>query len=196
MSPQLASTQQRPFAAALPRLVCEQVVLRPWHSNDAKGLLRMHSNPAAMRYWSTEPWEHGNMARAEEYLDRIDAGAQKGDLLQWAACLPGNSELIGTVTLYNICSTHRRCEIGYMLDQPLWGKGLGRSMVRLALKHAFTALNIHKIEADADPRNLASCRMLEAIGFQREGVLRERWRTGGELQDSAIYGLIPAEFNG
>ena len=154
----------------------------------------MHSDPVAMRYWSTVPWEPGNLAKAEEYLDRIDAGAEAGDLLQWAACTPSSEALIGTVTLYNINSEHRRCEIGYMLDQALWGRGIGQSMVRLAIAHAISALNMHKIEAYADPRNLASCRMLEALGFQREGLLRERWRTGGELQDSALYGLVATDF--
>lgn len=194
MSPQLESTCTRPHAAALPRIAGDQVILRPWQNSDAEGLLRMHSNPVAMRYWSTVPWEPGSLAKAEEYLDRIDAGAKAGDLLQWAACTPSSEALIGTVTLYNICSEHRRCEIGYMLDQTCWGRGLGRSMVRLAIAHAIHTLSMHKIEADADPRNLASCRMLEALGFQREGVLRERWRTGGELQDSAIYGLVATDF--
>lgn len=66
-------------------------------------------------------------------------------------------------------------------------------MVGLALDHAFEAMALHKIEADVDPRNAASCRVLESLGFQREGLLRQRWRTGGELQDSAIYGLIADE---
>jgi len=40
---------------------------------------------------------------------------------------------------------------------------------------------------------VTSCRLLEGLGFQREGLLRQRWRTGGELQDSAIYGLVADE---
>ena len=191
---------QRPYAAALPRLDGATITLGPWPeteaSSDAEALARLHADTAAMRYWSTEPWTLGDRARAEGYLDAIDAGARNGDLLQFAARLPGSTALVGWVTLYRIDTTHRRAEIGYLLDSRLWGRGLGRRMVGIALDHAFDTLLLHKIEADVDPRNAASCRLLEALGFQREGLLRQRWRTGGELQDSAIYGLIADERRG
>lgn len=188
---------RRPHAAALPLLDADAIRLGPWLAEtadaDAEALARLHADPAGMRYWSTEPWVPGDRARAEAYLDAIDEGAKEGDLLQFAARLPGSSALVGWVTLYRIDRTHRRAEIGYLIDTPLWGRGLGRRMVGLALDHAFGAMALHKIEADVDPRNTASCRMLEALGFQREGLLRQRWRTGGELQDSAIYGLVADE---
>jgi RimJ/RimL family protein N-acetyltransferase len=188
---------RRPHAAALPVLEADAIRLGPWLAEtadaDAEALARLHADATAMRYWSTEPWVPGDRARAEAYLDAIEAGAKEGDLRQFAARLPGSSALVGWVTLYRIDPTHRRAEIGYLIDTPLWGRGLGRRMVGLALDHAFGAMALHKIEADVDPRNAASCRMLEALGFQREGLLRQRWRTGGELQDSAIYGLIADE---
>jgi ribosomal-protein-alanine N-acetyltransferase len=191
---------QRAHAAVLPVLGDGGIRLGPWLAEtanaDAEALARLHADPAGMRYWSTEPWTPGDRDRAEAYLDAIDEGAKEGDLLQFAARLPGSSALVGWVTLYRIDRTHRRAEIGYLIDTALWGRGLGRRMVRLALDHAFDALALHKIEADVDPRNVASCRMLEALGFQCEGLLRQRWRTGGELQDSAIYGLIADERRG
>jgi RimJ/RimL family protein N-acetyltransferase len=45
-----------------------------------------------------------------------------------------------------------------------------------------------------DPRNEASWRALERLGFRREGYLRERWIVGGEVQDALIYGLIRSEW--
>jgi ribosomal-protein-alanine N-acetyltransferase len=65
--------------------------------------------------------------------------------------------------------------------------------VRLALRHAFEELGLRRIEADTDPRNSGSCRLLERLGFVREGLLRERWLIDGELQDTAIYGLLRGE---
>lgn len=191
---------RRPHAAALPVLDDGGIRLGPWlpetANADAEALARLHADTAAMRYWSTEPWTSGDRARAEAYLDAIDDGAKEGELRQFAARLAGSSALVGWVTLYRIDRTHRRAEIGYLIDTALWGRGLGRRMVGLALDHAFGALGLHKIEADVDPRNTASCRLLEALGFRREGLLRQRWRTGGELQDSAIYGLIADERRG
>lgn len=186
-------TSRWPHAIALPRLGGDAITLGPWREADIDGIARLHADATAMRYWSTEPWAPRDRARAEAYLDAIDGGAREGDLLQFAARRAGDDALVGWVTLYRIDRTHRRAEIGYLLDTALWGRGLGRRMVGLALDHAVGTLGLHKIEADVDPRNTASCRMLEAMGFQREGLLRQRWRTGGELQDSAIYGLVADE---
>jgi RimJ/RimL family protein N-acetyltransferase len=60
--------------------------------------------------------------------------------------------------------------------------------------HAFGALDLNRLEADIDPRNTASARVLERLGFRREGLLRERWIVNGEKSDSAIYGLLRAEW--
>jgi [ribosomal protein S5]-alanine N-acetyltransferase len=58
------------------------------------------------------------------------------------------------------------------------------------IEHAFGALNMRRIEADIDPRNVASARLLERLGFVREGLLRERWLVGEEVSDSLLYGLL------
>jgi len=58
------------------------------------------------------------------------------------------------------------------------------------LAYAFEGLALHRIEADVDPRNSASIRTVERLGFQREGYLRERWQVNGEIQDTVFYGLL------
>ena len=45
-----------------------------------------------------------------------------------------------------------------------------------------------------DPRNLPSCRLVERVGFVREGLLRKRWRVNGEVCDTAFYGLLAEEY--
>jgi RimJ/RimL family protein N-acetyltransferase len=55
-------------------------------------------------------------------------------------------------------------------------------------------MGLHRIEADIDPRNTASARCLERLGFVKEGLLRERWIVEGEVSDSAIYGLLQPDW--
>ena len=62
--------------------------------------------------------------------------------------------------------------------------------LKAVLTFAFEVLEFHRIEADVDPRNVASIRTLERLGFQREGYLRERWQVNGEIQDALFYGLL------
>jgi RimJ/RimL family protein N-acetyltransferase len=62
------------------------------------------------------------------------------------------------------------------------------------LNYSFNELNLHRLEADVDPRNAASIRTLEKLGFRQEGYLRERWLVGGGIQDSLFYGLLRSEW--
>ena len=60
---------------------------------------------------------------------------------------------------------------------------------------AFGSMGLHRLEADVDPRNARSIRLLEREGFQREGLLRERYHVSGEIQDAALYGLLQPEWS-
>ena len=87
-------------------------------------------------------------------------------------------------------TTHQRAEIGFALRQTHWSKGLGTEAVGAVIEFAFETLNLHRLEADADPRNERSLRLLERFGFEREGCLRERYYVNGERQDAVILGLL------
>lgn len=54
-------------------------------------------------------------------------------------------------------------------------------------------MKLNRIEADIDPRNAASARVHERLGFVRERLLRERWIVGDEVTDSALYGLLRSD---
>ncbi len=56
--------------------------------------------------------------------------------------------------------------------------------------YAIHSDDMNRVEADADPRNLAAARLLERLGFSKEGLLRERWIVDGAKSDSATYGLL------
>jgi len=62
------------------------------------------------------------------------------------------------------------------------------------LRYAFQTLDLNRLEADIDPRNVASARTLERLGFQKEGHLRERWIVNGEISDTRLYGLLRREW--
>jgi ribosomal-protein-alanine N-acetyltransferase len=104
--------------------------------------------------------------------------------------------LIGSVTLFNLDFNHRRAEIGYALGREHWGQGYMNEALQALLAYAFETLDLHRIEADIDPRNIASIKTVERLGFKREGYLRERWQTNGEIQDAFFYGLLRREWVG
>jgi len=175
-------------SAQLPTINTSRLSLRWIRSEDVDDFYAVYSNPEVMRYWSTPPLT--NRDATSKLIDEIHEGIERDDMLKWGIALRSNDKLIGSVTLFHIDLTHRRAEIGYAQCREYWGQGYMQEALRAVLNHAFVMLNLHRIEADVDPRNAASVRTLERLGFQREGYLRERWQVNGEIQDAFYYGLL------
>lgn len=182
-----------PFGDKLPVLETERLRLRHPRKEDVDELFVVFSDPAAMCYWSHEPWT--DLEVAQKYLADINSGFEERTLFQWAITFAEEDRLIGTVTLLNWDKTNRHVEVGFMLSRKRWGKGLATEAVRAVLHFAFEHMNVHRVEAELDPRNEASARLLERLGFKYEGLLRERWFLYNEWSDSALYGLLRREFD-
>jgi len=179
-------------ACALPTLEGPRIRLRPFRDDDLAAYYAVHSDPQVMRYWSFPAWTALEQARPR-FASAL-SGHDPSRLLCWAAADGERDGLIGGVTLFAISPEHARAELGYSLGSAHWGRGLAGEAVELALRHAFEAMRLNRIEADIDPLNTASCRLAERLGFRREGVLRERWQVAGECQDSALYGLLARDW--
>ena len=115
-------------------------------------------------------------------------------LFQWGIADASDNRLLGTCTLASLSEQHRRAELGYALSRAHWGKGYVQEALPALLDFAFETLDLHRIEADVDPRNAASIRVLERLHFQREGYLRERYHMLGEVQDAYWYGLLKPQW--
>lgn len=175
----------------IPELRGDRVRLRALAAHDADALFALHSDAQVQEFWSFPPWTDRQQA-----VDQIARYARERETMEfypWVATRPDADELIGTCSLFGVDRRHLRGEIGYALRPAHWGQGLASEMLRLALDFAFDELGLNRVEADIDPLNLASCRLVERAGFQREGYLRERWRVGGGVQDTALYGLLARE---
>jgi ribosomal-protein-alanine N-acetyltransferase len=173
---------------AFPQLRGNRLRLRGPRADDADAVFALFSDPAVMRYWSRPPMT----ARAEaegriaEYAEDFDARKA----LQWVVATRARDEVIGTCALFRFEPRHRRAEIGYALRSDHWGRGLACEAVTLALDWGFRTLGLHRIEADIDPRNAGSRKLLERLGFASEGLLRERYFVGGETRDTELFGLL------
>ncbi len=183
-----------PFTDGLPTLDGARVRLRPPREDDLADLLAVFADEETLRYWSHGPLQ--DLAAARTYFEGIDTGLRDRSLFQWAVTEPDEDRLIGTVTLVDWDRSHRRAEIGFILHPSRWRRGLASDAVRAALRFAFEAMDLHRVEADVDPENEASLRLLQRLGFREEGRLRERWFTFGSWKDSVMLGLLAADFGG
>jgi RimJ/RimL family protein N-acetyltransferase len=177
---------------AFPRLQGKRVRLRGPLGSDADALFALFADADVMRYWSRPPMT--TRGEAEGLLVEIDEGFAQRTHLNWVIAQRQDDAVIGTCTLFRFEPRHRRAEIGYALRSDHWGRGLAAEAVSLALEWAFRALALHRIEADIDPRNAGSRKLLERLGFASEGVLRERYFVGDEISDTELFGLLASDW--
>src|SRR4029079_6979353 len=166
----------------------DRLLLRPVAATDAPAIFAIRSDPTIMRYASSLPLTSPD--QAEAFIARESAGMAARESLRLGLQRLGDAALIGTCILFHMNAQCRRAEVGYELRHDAWGRGYMHEALRALLHFGFTELGLNRIEADIDPRNVASARSLERLGFAKEGLLRQRWIVDGEVSDSALYGLL------
>ena len=175
-----------------PELSSPRLRLREVRDDDAAALFAIHSDARVMRYWSYPAWTE--LAQAEQKIADIQRQRRELDMLVWAIADADTDLLIGSSAIFYMDLTQARAEIGYSLHPDWQGRGLASEALQLVLGYVFNELGLRRVEADIDPRNLPSCRLVDRFGFVREGLLRERWHVNDEICDSAIYGLLRQDF--
>jgi len=178
-------------ADRLPTIEATRVRLRWLTEADVPALYEIFSNAEVMRYWSSTPLT--DMAAAASLLAEIHGAFAAGTLYQWGIALESDDSIIGTCTLAALSATHQRAELGYAIARRMWGRGYAAEATEAVVRFAFDTLELHRLEADVDPRNDVSRRCLARLGFREEGYLRERYHLYGEIQDAVLYGLLRSE---
>lgn len=169
-----------------------RLYLRPLQLSDAEAMHGIYADPETMRYWSSEPVSQVEDSRKLVQQD-LDAAAE-GTMTFWAVTERGSDAALGKCALLHYSPANRRAEIGYVLNRGYWGRGLMTEAMRAVIQYAFDEVGLHRLEADTDPANAASLRLLEKLGFRQEGLFRERWRVYGEWQDSVMLGLLKSDW--
>lgn len=175
------------------KLRTERLLLRPLRESDAPALFAIFADPRVSRYLSRPAWS--NMALAHERIARDIEAMEAGRYACFGVEQASDARLIGECSLFNFQQQSRRAEVGYTLAFDAWGRGYMNEALVSLLGFGFSQLGLNRVEADIDPRNLASARSLERLGFVKEGHLRERWIVAGEVSDSGLYGLLASQWS-
>lgn len=107
------------------------------------------------------------------------------------ACQDGTP--VGSAFLTDVDLEGRKAELGYWIEPDEQGKGYATEAAELVLTHAFDQLGLHKVWARTVHDNEGSKRVLEKLGFQQEGVLREHWLGFDRYVDEYRFGLLESE---
>ncbi len=160
-------------------IVTERLLLRRARCEDLGDLHRVFADPRAMRYWDRLP--HADIAETRRWLQGMIAfdPAQTDDFV-----VEPDGRAIGKAGCW------RLGEIGFILHPDHWGQGLAREALEAVIPHVFATLPVDRLEADVDPRNAASLRLLGRLGFREVRRAERTIRVGDEWCDS-VYLELP-----
>ena len=100
---------------------------------------------------------------------------------------------VGNVNLKNINHMMKFAEIGYGVGEQHQGKGYGTELVRQLVEMVFQETDLRKLLAFVHDKNIPSCRLLEKLGFQKEGLLREHYIINGKPENEVLYAILRSD---
>jgi [ribosomal protein S5]-alanine N-acetyltransferase len=170
----------------------ERLSIRVVSPADLPDLLQVNGDDEVTRFLPYATWQSMDDARA--WLARMQAMMDAGTGHQLVLERTADAKMIGSALLFKHDEPSRRVELGYVLARAAWGQGLMHEATRALCAQAFGAMSIRRIEAEVNPANAASCKLLERLGFKLEGTLRQRWHAKGVVYDTCLYGCLQSEW--
>ena len=125
-----------------------------------------------------------NMEKATKLLDTLIKEKEHGIVLK------SINQVIGTIGLVAYHEKNKRAELAYGLLPEFWHKGYMTEAVDSFVKHLFNSTDLNRIETFIYPDNLASCKIMDKLGFVKEGFLRQRSVARGEFKDFYLYSIL------
>lgn len=160
--------------------------LRPWCPSDARALAR-HANDQGIWQNLRDTFPHPYTTEDAAYFLALVADSTHD--LHLAIDVEG--EAVGSIGVHFKTDVRRRsAEIGYWLAREQWGRGLTTAAVRVVSDYVLAQFDICRLYAVVFASNLASCRVLEKAGYEREGYLKRSIVKNGQMLDSFLYALV------
>ncbi|QVY61796.1 GNAT family N-acetyltransferase [Cytobacillus gottheilii] len=175
-------------AEYFPIIETPRLRLRKITAEDANSILVYLSDEDVMKYYGLLPFTSVDDALGEIAWYQSIQDHQTG--MRWGITLKEEDVIIGSCGFHNGVAKHFRTEIGFELSKAYWGKGIAAEAIKAVVSYGFDHMNINRIEALIEPANQPSQKVVEKIGFIKEGLLRNYEYTNGKFDDLYIYSLL------
>lgn len=166
----------------------ERLVLRRPRASDADDVFAYASDPEVTFHMD---WPmHTDVAQSRAFLEQSEDRWTTGGEALWAITLAGDDRLIGMIA---IRPHGHKADFGYVLARPHWSRGIATEAARAVIAETFRLPGIVRIWATCSTDNIASRRVLEKAGLEREGILHAwslRPQKGNVVEDSFAYAIV------
>lgn len=173
-------------------LESDRLLLRKVKASDLDDMFEYGSDNKVSEYvtWHT----HINKEATKEFIDHVLGKYAKGEVNNWAIVLKDNNKMIGTINFMNDYSKNEWVELGYVMNQNYWNKGIMTESVKLVMAYSFNVLKLNRVIARAISLNTGSYTVMEKVGMTKEGVSREHFKKEGIFFDLVNYSILKSEF--
>jgi [ribosomal protein S5]-alanine N-acetyltransferase len=171
-----------------PVIATSRLLLREVTVADAMPLFYLRSDAAVLKYLDKAPEKSVDETIA--LINQVKKNKEDGDGILWGITLKESDTVIGTICYWRMQKEHYRAEIGYALHPSQQGKGIMDEAIKAVLQYGFETMQLHSVEANINPANEASWKLLERNGFIKEAHFKENYYYNGKFLDSVIYSLI------
>ena len=176
-------------------LTTERLIIRRFQDSDLESFFAYRNDPEVEKYqgWGL-PYTRESATAFVDAMKSIQLAAH-GKRCQVAIELKATHEMIGDIFFAVLQEELRLARIGYSLARVHWKHGYATEAVGRMLEFLFGDLCLHRVAADCDSENIASVRLLERLGFRREGHFIESFPLGdNRWGDEYYYGLLEREW--
>jgi len=176
----------------IPVIVTERLVLRPFKMSDASEVRRLAGEReiAANTLLIPHPYLEG---MAEDWISTHADRCKRGEGLVWAITEKIEGNLLGTIGL-NLEPEHLKGELGYWIGKKFWSRRYATEAGEAVVAFAFDRLKLNRIHARHLKRNPASGRVMQKLGMQYEGCLRQDVIKWGSFEDMHLYGILESDY--
>jgi ribosomal-protein-alanine N-acetyltransferase len=163
------------------------LIRRPTPADRAEFLARARASARLHAPWIATPSE----TEFDDYLGR----AERDDALAFLICRNEDAAIAGVGNVSQIArGNFRSAYLGYYVFAPFEGRGYMREGLRLVVRHVLGAHGLHRIEANIQPGNERSARLVERIGFRKEGFSPRYLKIRGRWRDHDRWAILAEEF--
>jgi ribosomal-protein-alanine N-acetyltransferase len=176
---------------SIPRIETERLKLRAVFPADAQAVFQLMSDPKVVRHHELEPFE--TIQQAHTLISSFTTWFQNDQAVRWAIIRKDNSELIGTCCFDTFHPKYQSVNVGYNIRSDQWGQGYATEAVQTIIEYAFRngiVGPVNRVQAITVPTNVASEKVLEKLGFEKEGRMRQYGYWKGEFHDMNLYSLL------
>jgi ribosomal-protein-alanine N-acetyltransferase len=174
-------------------IVTERLKLREFDEDDWVSVHKYASDPEVVQYMT---WGPNTTEDTKNFVQRALAYQKEQPRRNFDLTIISKEEgaLIGGCSIRVSDPDNREGFIGYLLRRQYWQRGYATESAKALIAFGFNQLDLHRIYATCDTRNVASTRVLEKTGMRREGILREHKLQRGEWRSSYVYAVIIHEW--